>query len=135
MGGSPVPGQCDTKAMLHFVGPAMTASRLFAEIAAGDCIMDLAVSLFRVESDGDTGLAPGSVVDEFALLRANNVLSAGQTPATAGEVSPNSLKSLEVFIAGERWVQQKVGEELARTWDAVFAGVKFSQSFLLRKAT
>src|SRR5690242_18335681 len=97
--GSACSRQCASKALVHFVSPAMSVSRMFAEVQTGDCILELVASLFRVEDVGDTDLAVGAVVDEFGLLRANNALSAGRTPATASEVVPSTLKNLEVDIA------------------------------------
>jgi hypothetical protein len=139
---------CKTKAFTHFVSPAMTTSRQFAEIQTGDCIMDFVVKLLRVVDGGDTNLVDGQVVDLFTLNAANRVLANGAYPAVPDttEVSINDLMNVGVMMYktiadqaadrnGQLWVQQKISDQLAQSWGVVYCGICFGQSILLRKAT
>lgn len=131
-GNGGVEKECTVKAMVHFVAPATTAYRAFAEVQAGDCIVDLVTPLVRVTDPGGSPLKAGEVVDQFTFSAVNRATS---PPATGAEVSLDSLKGLFLEIDGQRWVQKEVGRELALAWDAVFAGTMFAQSLLLRRGT
>jgi hypothetical protein len=122
-----------TKAMLHSVKPT-TAFRLYSEIQVGDKIIDLLIPLKRITVSGETGLVVGQVVDLFQLNQANRNTMGVDSYAEGDDVDTRTLKGLSVVVDGERWVQQEVGSTLAQAWDSIFAGIKISQSLLLRRS-
>lgn len=122
----------DTLAMIHTVKPT-TGHRLFGQIQVGDMIVDLLAPLKRIVSAGVTALTPGQVYDMFTFLKANRALPP-ELKAAATDVDTSALKNVVVTINGEKWTQQDAGDELVKMWDATFAGVKISQSLLLRRS-
>jgi hypothetical protein len=144
----PFGGSCMTRAFCHFIKPTESTSRLFAEIKQGDCILDVVIPLYTVGSPGNTTLAAGQIVDMIAFNAANRSLTSLQTPATASDtnVRLSSLENCAVWIYanaadqqadqhGQEYVQAKIGEELARSWESVYSGLVLGQAILLRKAT
>jgi hypothetical protein len=126
--------QCVTRANVHYVSPATVAQRTYSEVQAGDCIVDFVSPLYQITNAGDTSLRVGAVVDEWTLNYTNR--QAGITiPATGTEIDIESLSKLVFEIAGVRWVQEKTGEELTRSWDAIIADIEICRSILLRRTT
>lgn len=122
----------DTRALVHTIKPT-SGFRLFGSLQAGDKIIDLFAPLKRITNPGATTLALGSVTDTFAFLKANRGLS-DSDKANAEDVDTELLKNAVIVIDGEEWVQQEIGEELIKCWDAEFAGIRVSQSFHVRRS-
>lgn len=139
---------CKTRAFTHFISPAMSTARLFAEIQTGDCIMDFVLKLVRIGDAGDTSFTINQVVDLFTFNAANRALTPDQFPAVpsttdvrletlenASVVIFRSVADQEANVNGDLWVQQKIGENLARSWGVIYSDMCLGQAILLRKAT
>lgn len=86
--------------------PAKSVVRQFAEIEAGDLIVDLGPS-------PDVTLLSGT-----------------------GKVSLDSISSKgpRFQVGGELYVQKEIGDKLGKSWDVILRGQKLSRTLLLRKA-
>lgn len=127
-------GTTTVPAFIHYIAPSTSSYQAFAEIESGDAILDLVVPLYRITNAGDTDLSVGEMVSLFDLNAANRALSTGDAEAVGTEVNVAELTDPVIIIDGQRWVQKKIGQKLAKCWDAVFNGVKLSQSLLLSKS-
>lgn len=137
---------CPTKAFTHYTLPTSTV-RQFSEVQVGDMIADFVLPLVSVATAGNTTLAVGQVCDIVAFNAANRALSPGQTPATySGYVHLEDLPNCEVDAYptaqdqqnntnASCWVQAKIGDDLARSWESVFCNLVLGHSVLLRKKT
>lgn len=125
---------CTAKALFHSVSPAQSGVRMFAEIKIGHAILDFISSLKRVTAAGGTDLEVGQVLGERELAEAN-LEHLDYNPATATDVDLESLEELSFTVDGQRWVQAEIGDDLARSWDAIFGVTKSARSILVRKAT
>jgi hypothetical protein len=129
----PIPKSVTTKAFLHFVMPTLTTARMFAEVQAGDCIVDMVFPLVRITYAGDTDLVVGTVLDQLTAAGSEASLTSGQEPAEWEEISVATLPNAYAEISGERWVQKQIGKELARSWDVLYADIRLSQVILLTR--
>ena len=120
-------------AVVHYVGPSASGYRAFAEIQTGDAIIDFPISIYRVTDAGDTDLFDGQVLDELQFAKANRELDRGEIEALAEEIDISTLTNALIEIDGENWAQQRVGNNLAKSWDARVRGKKVVQSILVRK--
>ncbi len=128
----PVQKTSTANCFVHFIAPGQHVVRQHAEIETGDVILDALPQLKRITDAGTTELVVDSVVTVYALNAANREASEA---ATADDVTLDSLEELSFDVDGVRYVQKQVGERLAKSWDAIVAGFKFSRPLLLRKAT
>lgn len=120
---------CTTKGFPHYVQPITSGYRKFAEIEAGDVILDMPFQLYRVTDGGDAGLTVGSVLDELALSQANQDMT---NEAVGSSLDAHSLQRLSFEFGGRRWVQKEIGEELSANWDCIYGNIDINRSFLLR---
>jgi hypothetical protein len=129
----PVQKSCSVKALFHSAQPTRTEARMYAEIQVGDAILDFLSGLVRVRAVGDTDLEVGDVLGQFEFNEVNRELEDGDTAATASAVELEDLEQLAFVIDGRKWVQAKIGEQLARAWDSIFGQTKFARSILIRR--
>jgi len=132
---APILYSCFTKAFVHFVQGAESQVRMHAELQTGDAIVDFSSPLLRVTTHGDTDLDDGEVIDQWAFDAENRNVSSGGTPAEADEIQIESLEGLYFVMDGQKWVQCKVGKDLIKSWDHLFADRKMFRTIALRKAT
>jgi hypothetical protein len=123
---------CTTKAFVHFVQPIQSAYRKFAEIEAGDSIVDLVFDLYRVTDAGDTALEVDDVVDELTFNSANRAIADDADVAIGTLVEAHTLNALTVTFGGRKWVQKEIGEKLAANWDCCYSNVNLNRALLLR---
>jgi hypothetical protein len=124
-----------TKAFIHTIN-VTSAYRLFTEIQEGMKIIDLVTPFVKITDPGSSDLLEGQVCDanEFQSFR-RAIAEEGGTQPSSVPINLCDLDQVHVIIDEEHWVQQQVGERLAKVWDSVFSGYKLSQSLLLRRAT
>lgn len=123
-----------TKGFIHTIKVG-SAYRLFSEIKEGMKILDLVTPFVKVTDPGSSDLLEGQICDsnEFQSFKLA-VAEEGGTQPTAVPVNLCDLDQVHIIIDNEHWVQQAVGERLAKVWDSVFAGYQLSQSILLKRA-
>jgi hypothetical protein len=121
------------KTLVHFVQPTTTGIRQHVEVQVGDVIVDFNVPLVRVLDAGDTALEANQVLSEFDLKVAN-ANSPGQS-ASYETLEIEGLEQLTFEIDGRRYVQKPVGDQLARSWEAVISDIQFSRALLLKLDT
>jgi hypothetical protein len=126
----PVEKTATVRAFVHFIQPITTTYRKYAEVEAGDAIVDFPLDLLTITDAGDTAFAVGDVVDELAFAAANR--SATES-ATATDVDPEDMLNLSFEFAGRRWAQKKIGEELAQNWHALYADLNINRAMLVTK--
>jgi hypothetical protein len=119
------------RAFVHIHEPVTTSYKAFAEIAAGDAIVDLPFSLIRITDAGDTSLTVGQIVDELTFSQANRAV---EDSALGTDVEPADLENPSMVFAGTTWVQKRIGDQLAKNWDAIYAGLNINRCFLMTKA-
>jgi hypothetical protein len=118
------------RAFIHFANPSTSAYRKFAEVEVGDAIVDFPLDLLRITDAGDTELTVGDVVDELAFSAANRDV---ENSSEGDAIEPFELTNLSIEFGGHRWVQKEIGEELARNWDTLYAGMDINRALLLRR--
>jgi len=93
--------------------PPQSGERRFVEIEAGDVILDL-------DPEPQVVLAPGQLISGTRTLE---------------ELQDKGAR-FEYPRGSRRWfTQQKLGENLASSWDVVIEGQRMLKTILLRKAT
>lgn len=126
----PVTRTASVRAFVHFANPSSSGYRRFAEIEAGDAIVDFPLDLLRVTDAGTTALTVGAVVDELAFSAANRD---AVESALGDDVEPYQLENLSMTFGGHTWAQKEVGEELARNWDTLYTGLDINRAMLMRR--
>ena len=123
------------KAFVHITGPTTSTYRRFAEIEAGDAIVDFPLDLYRITDPGDTNFETGEVTDELTLNAANRALDGVEDTdwATGEIVAPSDLSNVSLEFGGHTWVQKTVGEELAENWDTIYSGIAINRAMLVCK--
>ncbi len=117
------------RAFVHFIEPITSGYRKFAEITAGDAIVDFPLSLIRITEVGDTAFTVGQIVDEVAFGAANRAVT---NSALGDDVDPQAdLENVSMVFANHTWVQKEVGEELARNWDTLYSGININRAMLM----
>lgn len=124
---------CVTKVFVHFVQPIKSEYRKFAEMQAGDAIVDMVFDLYRITDAGDSAMvAVGDVVDELALNAANRAIADGDDLVIGSSVDVSQLKNVNAEFGGRLWVQKEIGEDLAKNWDTIYSSVNINRALLLR---
>lgn len=122
-----------TKCFIHSVEPVTTGARKFAEVKAGRKILDFALGWYRITDKGDTTLENRGIYDTILVGRANRALATGMTPATFESITPFELDKPTFTIKGQQWVQEEIGEELLKDWDAIYSNLEISMAVLVRR--